>query len=870
MALANILDRLPEVDGGRPSVPTEMLDVYNDQVARLRELTIFHGVRERQPPKQRVPRADATGAGKGGPILEMARVRERGMFCCDACGPVNPKSERWRKCVPCNWKAIDAFMTEAEDVGFPDRRARGCDKLEKDLEAAIHFSLNMLREDHNAGRKSSEPGWRRGQQTALQEVASALAPLDAWVKAAAHRPLNVIQIAKDFGVVVSCAIIDATREEDGSGGWPDTELPWCMLMGFPITGKIPSSGLFRLRWSSPPEKFDETEAAIWASNEEWNRKVVEDLSERGRSKSKSTQDDIDTIVEMVEEEVRLGLMERVGDIEALDARFGVGNARSIMRFIVKQGDKNRGCDDCNRSSHNQGTLLNETYIPVTADVSVDVAMAVCSWHEATAENKAVPVDKLAIGMSKEDIKKAYRFAPNSEMRRAIVAIYHPRARDSKRSRKKAARKGKGDTGGVVFYAVRGLPFGLTSAVIQFNRIPQFTCMVARRYMSLWTAHYYDDFGNFSLESSGASSQAALVWIHDSFIRFALAAEKRVPWSQRAIFLGIRVDFSKVFRSQHLILSPTRSRCVKALAILDECKAKNHVGRGVSSSLLGKVGFMSTSCCAWIGRFFTLVLVNRIYRDTFFGWTPEFTAGRDFLGAFTALDDWEKLPLPAKGEEAWVPPIHLARRVRVAGMETPPVHLYTDAMFEGKGTPDSPFIAGLGAVIVCPGLLPGEPEQRYYVSAQCPNWLLQEFMGDGLMGTLGSSKKKRVICQLEGLAALSGIISFAHLIRNRRVSHFIDNTAVLSAVINGYSGKRDLMRLVSLLQLGVADLQSEMWFDYVCSRCNIADVPSRLTVFGRRMLEARGFKELAGGMIFPSRQVWTKPELGIKGLHAMLA
>ena len=29
------------------------------------------------------------------------------------------------------------------------------------------------------------------------------------------------------------------------------------------------------------------------------------------------------------------------------------------------------------------------------------------------------------------------------------------------------------------------------------------------------------------------------------------------------------------------------------------------------------------------------------------------------------------------------------------------------------------------------------------------------------------------------------------------------------------------------------------------------------------------KELAVGMIFPSQQVWTKPELGIKGVHAML-
>ena len=57
-------------------------------------------------------------------------------------------------------------------------------------------------------------------------------------------------------------------------------------------------------------------------------------------------------------------------------------------------------------------------------------------------------------------------------------------------------------------------------------------------------------------------------------------------------------------------------------------------------------------------------------------------------------------------------------------------------------------------------------------------------------------------------------------------HFIDNTVALSALVHGYSGKPDLAKMVNIAQLQLAGLRASVYFDYVPSKANIADLPSR--------------------------------------------
>lgn len=88
---------------------------------------------------------DGTGYGKGGPIVDMAQVKERGLLCCERCGAVDPKSSRWKHCERCAWAAGDLFMAEADAIGFPGKESRGCDRLPTDLRAAIHSSLKHVK-----------------------------------------------------------------------------------------------------------------------------------------------------------------------------------------------------------------------------------------------------------------------------------------------------------------------------------------------------------------------------------------------------------------------------------------------------------------------------------------------------------------------------------------------------------------------------------------------------------------------------------------------------------------------------------------------------------------------------------------------------
>ena len=57
-------------------------------------------------------------------------------------------------------------------------------------------------------------------------------------------------------------------------------------------------------------------------------------------------------------------------------------------------------------------------------------------------------------------------------------------------------------------------------------------------------------------------------------------------------------------------------------------------------------------------------------------------------------------------------------------------------------------------------------------------------------------------------------------------YFIDNTVALSAFIHGYAKKRDMARLTNAFHLQLAGLRSSAYLEYVPSKSNIADLPSR--------------------------------------------
>ena len=63
---------------------------------------------------------------------------------------------------------------------------------------------------------------------------------------------------------------------------------------------------------------------------------------------------------------------------------------------------------------------------------------------------------------------------------------------------------------IMFLMLLGSPFGLSSAVLNFNRTPALQTAVLRRCLGvLSTHHFYDDFGIVDVAAAHGTAQAAV-------------------------------------------------------------------------------------------------------------------------------------------------------------------------------------------------------------------------------------------------------------------------------------------------------------------------------------------------------------------------
>ena len=226
----------------------------------------------------------------------------------------------------------------------------------------------------------------------------------------------------------------------------------------------------------------------------------------------------------------------------------------------------------------------------------------------------------------------------------------------------------------------------------------------------------------------------------------------------------------------------------------------------ASSIRGKVFFALSATFAMVGRAATLPLVTRQYRDTDHSFLPGSEAWHTYLFFQALLPNLPDLFMP------------------IIPDPTPPLLIYTDASFwlaKKRSRLDSDVCSpqhhsclrgALGVLIYDP-----LDHSARYASAE-PPW--------ALLLASWRTDRKTYIAELETLAAISAYSTYPSLIAGRKVNHFIDNTVALSALVHGYSGKPDLAKAVNVFYLQMLSLRASVFFDYVPSKANIADLPSR--------------------------------------------
>ena len=98
-------------------------------------------------------------------------------------------------------------------------------------------------------------------------------------------------------------------------------------------------------------------------------------------------------------------------------------------------------------------------------------------------------------------------------------------------------------------------------------------------------------------------------------------------------------------------------------------------------------------------------------------------------------------------------------------------------------------------------------------------------------------------QAEAVAPVVAVLSDPDAFRDREVVHYIDNSGALFGLGKGASRDVPTARLVHVFHALAAALGMLVWFSYVPSKANVADLPSRLEFELLKEIGSQEVKEL---------------------------
>ena len=162
--------------------------------------------------------------------------------------------------------------------------------------------------------------------------------------------------------------------------------------------------------------------------------------------------------------------------------FGLGNWSALIRFAVLQKGKYR-CIDDGSHGHNDTFESSETIHTTSA------AAAAIATRRARQIFGCRLRRSLRFLTGSSDMKRAYKqLAVHPDQHKYIViCIFNP------------------ELNKWVFAISWALPFGMSGAVLHFNRVPAFIVALCRRWMAIPVQNFFDDFRIVeptSLEGSG--------------------------------------------------------------------------------------------------------------------------------------------------------------------------------------------------------------------------------------------------------------------------------------------------------------------------------------------------------------------------------
>ena len=587
-----------------------------------------------------------------------------------------------------------------------------------------------------------------------------------------------------------------------AGGWPDVGYTLCQVVGFPCVGDYKDSGVFRPveqpATVRPGELANEGQIAAVEralAGEAERASVDAERREALEYITRATREEVAPPPGSEKPSVAAGPFTK----EEVDAKLGRREWRPLQRFVIDQGVKEDGsrarrvCDNCKSSRTNEMLGVHETIS--CEDPSFPILVAHL-FAEAFGHQRE------ALVHATDDVAAAYRQLRCAHPEYTVVAIW--------------------DTieGGVRYYTMYGHNFGLKSAVLSFNRHTQLISWVARNWFGVCNAAYFDDVDTTEPAYCGATGKKVL---HDlaAVAGTPFAASKDKPFARARTFLGVLVDLTDYVGGSAQML-PKPGRVDKIVASVKAILRSDKLPSGVCANLCGKVEYTASSgACGRVGRAPLSALR---------AWQHRRSKRRDD----EPLPEWLKEALRFFVELLPVLPgrkffFGEKRRKRR------PVVVYTDAMYDSAKTP-----AGMVGIVIYD---PEDPEHKWrYASSGVTDEIISRFR-----------PREQYVGQLEVLAAVAAYTSRPAQLRDRDVIHFIDNVGAYSGLGKGYSPDMDSARMISVFHTMNAALRSNVWFEYVPSKANISDLPSRNEF---ELLHSSEYKAEPFELVWPPLSAWT--------------
>jgi hypothetical protein len=611
--------------------------------------------------------------------------------------------------------------------------------------------------------------WRNEQMSHLEHLHRSLAQVDSQLVALMDPYVH--QVAKDRFPAGIAANVVLLR-------WPDRQLPRCFVEGFAVIGEVPESSVFK-RLPDKPVLHDIYKDFFGAP-------AVKFVNSLERSKPRQSP----KLNPLVHKEFEKGRFYNEMSRDEADILFGRGKWRPMPLFLVEQPSKDRIISDACRGGQNEAVHEIETIYVPSVDFIPEVIQALStgvrssSWwksmtgsshtEEQSAEPPFLPEWAQPL-MGTEDLDEAYGQCPAKPEHRGacVVAWYDP-------------------VKGWRYAEAKGLVFGLSAAVIGFNRWPILITSAFRRFLAGLGTNYFDDFCVLSTLADATTARNGLVTTA-KLCGGTFGRAKTIPPGTARAFIGVYADLSEAAGKGILSFKP-REECVRSIKeTADKMLQSRRCTPAAASKLRGKSGWASTHLFAKIGRVGLSALKTRQYYE---GTSHKIT--QQLKEALAFLTQLHRVP----------PRFHDLRRDR-----GPPLVIYSDASWPSRRDGSKEIvIPRIGWVIFDP-LDPGPPRG---FSMRVEDSVLKHLI-----------VREQQILAVEAFAAAAAPWASPEIFRGRDSIWFVDNSSAVSTLIRGSAKPEDIDNISAMVTLQNSILDHGVWFEWIDSDSNPSDGLSRL-------------------------------------------